>query len=137
MPVIKDPIHNPHYNGQYGVAWCEPVEGYPEGYLAVYNKKEHPQMMRLTSGWYFEGNVQDLKKPFKWCGVTISREIVTPININPPGKPGIPAQGPIAPQTLDWIGGNNNFNRDNPANAVWFTPSNLEPPNGPIIYPLP
>jgi hypothetical protein len=137
MPIIKDPVHNPHRNGQFGVAWFEPDEKNPDGYLAVYDKKEFPQMMRLTSGWYFEAKSKVASRKYNWCGVTITNEIIHPVNTHPSGQSGIPAQGLIAPQTLNWIGGTNYSNPQNGSNASWFTPGNLTPPDGDIIYPLP
>ncbi len=126
MPIIKDPIHNQHHNGQYGLAWCEDQE-----VLAVYDKASIPGLMRKTSGWYFTGTPEELNPPFIWCGIAINHIITQNVNPDPPGQ-----QGRISRQTANWIGGNNGNNSNNSANNQWFQANNLTPPNGTVIYPL-
>ena len=87
MPIIKDPIHNQH-QGQFGVVYCEHLEGPGSiGGLAVYNKENDAtnNVRHLPVGWKVNGTINRLAEPYIWCNVAIWYELeITDYNYRPP-----------------------------------------------------
>ena len=84
MPVIRDPVQN-KLQGRYGVVWCPDEKEKYEGVLAVYDKRENPNLQNLPTGWEIFGDIVECP-PKKWCGISINRQL-TNIEIGGPTGP--------------------------------------------------